>query len=62
MTATRRDFAKTAALAPLALTSMAFAESSGSGQAPAAAAGSHLESSQASGSRGAMRNLSRAGR
>ena len=36
MTSTRRDFAKTAALAPLALASVAFAESSGSGQAPAA--------------------------
>src|SRR3984885_7293747 len=36
MTATRRDFAKTAVLAPLALTSVTFAESSDSGQAPAA--------------------------
>src|SRR3984885_7009480 len=37
MTSTRRDFAKTAALAPLALASVAIAEStSGSGQAPAA--------------------------
>src|SRR5579863_9272611 len=37
MTATRRDFAKTAALAPLALATVAFAESSGSGGAKPAA-------------------------
>jgi phytoene dehydrogenase-like protein len=36
-TTTRRDFAKTAALAPLALTSIAFAESSGSGRGQPAA-------------------------
>jgi hypothetical protein len=37
ITTTRRDFAKTAARAPLAVTSVAFAESSGSGQAQPAA-------------------------
>ena len=37
MTSTRRDFAKTAALAPLALATVALAESSGSGQAQPAA-------------------------
>ena len=37
MTSTRRDFAKTAALAPLALSSIAFAQSSGSGHVQPAA-------------------------
>ena len=46
---TRRDFAKAAALAPLALTSLAFAESSGAGRAPSAAS----EAAQAA--RGAAR-------